>query len=108
MLFRSRLSSEEAAALADNSGANGRVVVSALVGTGLEELLRCIDQAMPVDRVVRLQLRVPLADGRTLALVHALGRVLRSEVCDTQMAIEAELPESVARRLKLDFTTSPA
>ncbi len=102
-----RLSPEEGAALENNHSANGRVVVSALVGTGLEELLRCMDQAMPVDRVVRLQLRVPLADGRTLALVHALGRVLRSEVCDTQMAIEAELPESVARRLKLNFTTSP-
>ncbi len=102
-----RLSPEEAAALENNHSVNGRVVASALVGTGLEELLRCMDQAMPVDRVVRLQLRVPLADGRTLALVHALGRVLRSEVCDTQMAIEAELPESVARRLKLNFTTSP-
>jgi hypothetical protein len=34
--------------------------------------------------------------------------VLRSEVRDSQMAIEAELPESVARRLKLHQIASPA
>ncbi len=96
---------EEAAAL---RAGNGNVFVSALAGTGLEELLRRMDQAMPVDPVVRLELCVPLADGRTLALVHALGRVLRSEVRDAHMAIEAELPESVARRLKLNSTSSPA
>jgi len=106
-----RLSLEELAALnhgAANAAANGSVMVSALVGTGLEELLRRIDQAMPVDPIVRLQFFVPLTDGRTLALVHALGRVLRSEVRDSQMAMEAELPESVARRLKLQATSSRA
>ncbi len=106
-----RLSLEELAALnhgAANAAANGSVMVSALVGTGLEELLRRIDQAMPVDPIVRLQFFVPLTDGRTLALVHALGRVLRSEVRDSQMAMEAELPESVARRLKPQATSSRA
>ncbi len=92
------LKPEEAAAL---QAGNGNVFVSALAGTGLDELLRRIDQAMPVDPLVRLELSVPLTDGRTIALVHALGRVLRSEVRDSRMAIEAELPESVARRLKL-------
>ncbi len=56
---------------------------------------------MPVDPVVHMMFRVPLADGRTLALVHALGRVLHSEVQDSHMSLEAELPESVARSLKL-------
>ncbi|MBI3670247.1 MAG: GTPase HflX, partial [Acidobacteria bacterium] len=92
------LDPEQAAAL---HAGNGNVFVSALAGTGLQELLQHIDAAMPVDPIVRLQFSLPLADGRTLALVHALGRVLRSEVNDSRMAIEAELPESVARRLKL-------
>jgi hypothetical protein len=48
-----------------------------------------------------MMFRVPLADGRTLALVHALGRVLHSEVQDSHMSLEAELPASVARSLKL-------
>jgi hypothetical protein len=30
-----------------------------------------------------------------------LGRVLRSEVQDSSIAIEAEIPESVARQLKI-------
>jgi len=89
---------EEAAAL---HGGNGKVFVSALTGAGLDELLRRIDAALPIDPVVRLKFSVPLADGRTLALIHGLGRVLHSEVNDSQMSLEAELPESVARRLKL-------
>ena len=93
-----RLPPEEAAAL---HGGNGKVFVSALTGAGLDELLRRIDAALPIDPVVRLKFSVPLADGRTLALIHGLGRVLHSEVNDSQMSLEAELPESVARRLKL-------
>jgi GTPase len=98
-----RLSAEEVSTLAglNHLGGNGAVYVSALKGTGLDDLLKRIDQAMPVDPVVHLMFRVPLADGRTLALVHALGRVLHSEVQDSHMSFEAELPASVARSLKL-------
>ena len=98
------LSPDEVAALKKPEGnlaANGNVFVSALAGAGLEELLRRIDLIVPVDPIVRLDFCLPLADGRTLALVYALGRVIRSEVRDSQMAIKAELPESVVRRLKL-------
>ncbi|HUK32212.1 MAG TPA: GTPase HflX [Candidatus Acidoferrum sp.] len=76
-----------------------KVYVSALKGIGLDELLRRMDTAMPVDPVVRLRLRVPLADGRTLALVHALGRVHSSHVDDSFMELDAELPESLAHRI---------
>ncbi|OLC87540.1 MAG: GTPase HflX [Acidobacteria bacterium 13_1_40CM_4_61_5] len=82
-------------------GSAGPMLVSARMGQGLDELLRGIDDALPVDPVVRLSLRLPLAEGRTLALVHALGRVLRSAVEDSHMSLEAEVPESVARRLRL-------
>ncbi len=92
------LEPEQAAGL---HAGNGNIFVSGLTGVGLGELLQRIDAAMPVDPIVRLQFSVPLADGRTLALVHALGRVLHSEVNDSRMVIEAELPESVVRRLKL-------
>ena len=93
-----RLPPEEATTLRPG---NGNVFVSALTGAGLDELLRRIDAALPMDPLVRLKFSVPLADGRTLALIHGLGRVLHSEVNDSQIALEAELPESVARRLKL-------
>jgi len=94
-----RLGPGEAAGL-DNHDSN--VFVSAKEGTGLDELLRRIDQAMPVDPTVRLRLHVPLSDGHTLALVYAGGRVVASEVRDSQLWIEADIPESLARRLR-DF-----
>jgi GTP-binding protein HflX len=79
----------------------GPVLVSALTGEGIDELLRRMDAALPIDPVVTLSLRLPLSEGRTLALVHALGRVLRSEVEDSHMLLDAEVPASIARRLRL-------
>ena len=59
---------------------------------------------MPIDPIVRLSLRIPLSEGRTLALIHALGRVVESQVSDSQMELQADVPETIARRLKLkDF-----
>ncbi len=83
------------------SSENGPVLVSGMTGAGLDELLRRIDVALPVDPVVTLSLRLPLAEGRTLALVHALGRVLSSAVEDSHMIMEAEVPVSIAKRLRL-------
>ena len=102
-----RLTQEQRAPLihpyAMGAGTNGGpVLVSALTGEGVEELLRRMDAALPVDPVVMLSLRLPLAEGRTLALVHALGRVLHSEVEDSHMLLDAEVPVSIARRLKLN------
>jgi GTP-binding protein HflX len=101
-----RLSPEQRAPLlhshAMGPGTNGGpVLVSGLTGEGVEELLRRMDAALPVDPVVTLSLRLPLAEGRTLALVHALGRVLHSQVEDSHMLLDAEVPVSIARKLKL-------
>jgi GTPase len=81
---------------------DGPVLVSALTGEGIDELLRRIDVALPTDPLVSLSLRLPLSQGRTLALIHALGRVLRSEVEDEDMLLDAEVPVSIARRLRLN------
>jgi GTP-binding protein HflX len=93
-----QITPEHAAAL---NGNHDSVRVSALTGAGLDELLGRIDAAMPVDPILHLRFELPLEDGREIALVHALGRVLHSEVRDTMMAIEAELPTSVASRLRI-------
>ena len=77
------------------------VLVSGMTGEGLDELLRRIDQAMPVDPTVEMTLRMPLTEGRKLALIHAMGKVMRSEVDDTNMFLDAEVPESIVRRLRL-------
>src|ERR1700674_3362385 len=93
-----RLAPELAAA---SNGNHNSVLVSGLTGAGLDELLARVDSAMPVDPVLHINFEIPLKDGRTIALVHALGRVLHSEVNGTAMAMEAELPTSVARRLRI-------
>jgi GTP-binding protein HflX len=80
---------------------DGAVLVSAATGEGIDELLRRMDLALPTDPMVSLSLRLPLSQGRTLALIHALGRVLRSEVEDEHMLLEVEVPVSIARRLRL-------
>jgi GTPase len=85
-----------------SAGEEQPVFVSGLTGEGIDELLRRIDSAVPLDPVVRLSLRIPLSEGRTLALIHALGRVVESQVNDRQMELQAEVPETIARRLKLN------
>jgi GTPase len=90
--------------LANLQSANGhneqKAFTSAATGAGLEDLLARIDAVLPGDPLVRLRLNVPLANGRGLAIIHACGRVLSSEVQDGHMQLEAELPESVARQLQ--------
>jgi GTPase len=88
----------------EENGDTPPVFVSALTGEGLDELLKRMDAALPVDPVVKLSLHIPLTEGRSLALIHAIGRVIHSEVNDSHMDLEAEVPETIARRLKLkDF-----
>ena len=57
---------------------------------------------MPTDPLITLSMRLPLAEGRTLALIHAMGRVLHSEVVDSHMRLDAEVPASIAKRLRLN------
>jgi len=83
------------------SAGNGKVFVSALEGTGLDELLRRVDEMLAGDPVRRLRFSLPLTEGRKLALVHGLGRVLHSELHDSKMVIDAEVPESLIRLLRL-------
>ena len=99
-----RLGPEEQKALEASTrraGDGAPVLVSALTGEGVAQLLRRMDAAMPVDPLLTLSIRLPLAEGRTLAMIHALGRVLRSEIDDSHMRLDAEIPSSVAKRLRL-------
>jgi GTPase len=90
----------------NRNGDEPPVFVSAITGEGLDELLRRIDNALPVDPIVRMSLHMPLSEGRSLALIHALGRVVTSQVNGSHMDLEADIPEAVARRLKLkEFQT---
>jgi GTPase len=96
-----QLSEADVAALRDSHRrARNVVTTSAVTGEGLRELLERIDEAMPLDPLVRLRLRIPLSDGRHFSQVQAQGRVLHSQVVDGQLLLDAELPQSVARGLR--------
>lgn len=102
------LGDEEVAALQQANGhGSPAVFVSAHTGEGLPDLLRRIDDVMPFDPLVRLRLYVPTADGRTLSIVHASGRVLHHQVVDGHFILDAEIPQSLTRRLQ-EFTREPA
>ncbi|PYT58232.1 MAG: GTPase HflX [Acidobacteria bacterium] len=100
-----RLNPEEQEAIATGAASAGEgapILVSALTGEGIEELLRRMDAEMPIDPVLTLSIRLPLAEGRTLAMIHALGRVLHAEIDDSHMRLHAEIPASIAARLRLN------
>jgi GTP-binding protein HflX len=100
-----RLSPVEKLAISQShNGHNDSAValVSGLTGEGLDDLIKKMDAALPIDPTVTLSLRLPLADGKTLALLHALGKVLRSKVVDSHMQLEAEVPASIVQKLRLN------
>ncbi|HTQ85276.1 MAG TPA: GTPase HflX [Candidatus Solibacter sp.] len=91
-----RLSEDQLHSFANGLG----VCVSALRGDGLRELLDRIEAALPFEGLVRMQIELPLEDGRTLARLHARGRVFSSEVRDSRLWVDAEVPQSLAGMLK--------
>jgi GTP-binding protein HflX len=96
-----RLAEEDLSVLKSSNGRHQQTVfTSAVTGAGLEELAARIDAAMPVDPLTRLRFRVPVSDGRHLSLLHAGGRVLHSAVSDGHLFLDAEIPESLARKLQ--------
>jgi len=97
-----RLAPEERKVICNGVGNDGGpVLVSAQTGEGIDELLRRMDHEMPTDPIVSLSIRLPLAEGRTLAMIYALGRVLHTELDDSHMRLQAEIPASIAKLLRL-------
>jgi GTPase len=76
------------------------VYVSATEGTGLDRLLKRIDEMIEEDRVSRVRLRVPQKEGKTLALLEARARIYSRRYQDGAVEMEAEAPESVVRRVR--------
>ncbi|HYI92948.1 MAG TPA: GTPase HflX [Bryobacteraceae bacterium] len=75
------------------------VVVSALTGAGLPDLLRRIDALLPLDLVTTARFRIPHADGAAMHILHEYARIVSERVEDEYAEIVAETPESVKRRL---------
>jgi GTP-binding protein HflX len=76
------------------------VHVSAAKGTGLTTLLDRIDQALSEDALSRVRLRIPQKEGKALAMLEAGSRIYSRAYKDGAVEMEAEIPESLARRVK--------
>ena len=96
------LDEEVAASLladAERPGSN-TVYVSAMEGTGLDQLRQRIDERIEEDKVSRVHLRVPQQEGKTLALLEARARIYSRKYKDGAVELDADAPESLVRRVK--------
>ena len=82
-----------------HSNARG-VAVSALTGAGIDKLLEAIDEALPLDPIVRATFRLSAGDGASMALLHEFGQVLETRYYGEYCELEAEIPESLQRRVE--------
>jgi GTP-binding protein HflX len=76
------------------------VHVSAAKGIGLTTLLDRIDQMLSEDSLSRVRLRIPQKEGKALAQLEARSRIYSRQYKDGTVELEAEIPESLARKLK--------
>ncbi len=75
------------------------IPVSARTGAGFSELLEAIDHALPLDPVSRQRFHIPAGEGSVIHLLHEHAKVLSSRYEGEILEVEAEVPESVKRRL---------
>jgi len=75
------------------------VHVSAIKGIGISALLERIDGMLQQDALSRVKLSVPQREGKALALLEASARVFSREYRDGFVDLDAQVPESVLRKL---------
>jgi GTP-binding protein HflX len=75
------------------------VVISAVTGEGLEELLRLVGERLE-QALVPVELVVPWEAQDLLSEAHDRGRVLAEEFGTQGVALTARVPEDVAQRLR--------
>ena len=75
------------------------LAVSARSGVGFNELLTVIDRELPLDPISHAKFRLPASEGSLIHLLHERARVVASRYEGDCCEIEAEVPESVKRRL---------
>jgi GTP-binding protein HflX len=82
------------------SAASSVIYLSAATGDGVGDLLSAIDARLQVDPLQRLRIRVPQSEGKLLAEIEARARVLKRAYRDSNVSMELEAPESLARNLR--------
>lgn len=77
----------------------GSVAISAKEKTGLSDLMAMIREALSGGREF-VRLAVPQVDGKTIALVHEKGHVLRKRYLDGNVLLDAKLPPGLRRAVE--------
>lgn len=75
------------------------VLMSAVTGMGMDALLEKIDSILPLDEIVKRRFVVPVSELGDVALLHERGRVSAIEYGQDVCEVEAEVPQSLLRRL---------
>ncbi len=78
------------------------VAISATTGEGTAHLGQTIADLLR-DRVAHLRLKIPAAEGRWIAALHANGKVLEQKVRGKHLCLEAILPASFVASLDPDW-----
>jgi GTP-binding protein HflX len=76
------------------------VHVSAVKGIGISVLLERIDEILEEDALSRVHLRIPQREGKALAMLEGRARIYSREYQDGFVDLDAQVPESVLRRVK--------
>lgn len=75
------------------------VIVSARTGDGFDRLRDTVDELLLNDPVSRARFRFPAGEGGLLHVLHENARVLSATYQDDHCDVEADVPESVLKRL---------
>jgi GTP-binding protein HflX len=75
------------------------VLISALTGAGLPELLEVVDQELVQDPVARQCFRLPLGEGRALHLLHDRAAIIYKRYAEDYCEVLADAPQSIRERL---------
>jgi GTP-binding protein HflX len=76
------------------------VAISARSGQGFGQLLATLDEVLPADPVSTVRLRIPLAAMAEVDLLHRQARVIALSYDEDGCLVEAEVAESLLRRLR--------
>ncbi|MGC8883000.1 MAG: GTPase HflX [Bryobacteraceae bacterium] len=85
--------------LSGEAGGAPAVVLSAVSGEGIDELLESIDRHLPEDPLAEVRLRVPLGEMTAVHLVHEYGRVLDERYLEDGCELVAQIPASLLERV---------
>ena len=83
------------------------ILVAAEDGFGISALLEALDAVLPFDPIVSVTFRIPDTVPSVVALLHEYGRIRELRYEDAFCVIEADVSESLRRRLSIYLASTP-